>query len=595
MKWLKKCQDWFAYRLSFAKKMHILFCGGVIFPMLVLNVANYWQTEQNVQEELMDTMDRALDEQADKVEALLEEMVSLARRYYDREELYRYLDYQYVRKLDYLILYQEQLSPMFSQAVLYPYHMKSLRIYSDNPTLFDGTFIKRMNRMEPESLGEDLSYLNMSRIEGKESLFFRIAHEDSRYVRLSRNRSMSILCMLDHYKAYDSYDKLLRINLDMEYLEDLMRETGLFERVFLVDSQNRVVCSTDGYDDSIPPPLFRQKEEQKGIVFLSRKVGRFPLTLYGSYNKELIAREFRQSRWKSISIFLGCLVLALVFIYVVTGSMNRRLAGLTQLSMEISRGNFIQSTPRQEGRDEFSVLEKSMNRMSRQLEELIDREYKEQITRMELEKETNQARLLALQSQVNPHFMFNALESIRVKALMKGEKETAGVIRYLARMFRNLLEWDNNIITVKEEIGFLDEFLHIQSYRFEDEFSYEIQVTEEAEGCRIPKMLLQPLVENACVHGVEAITENRWVRIAAWVQEGRLEILVEDNGGGMSVQKLEELCAMLGGERMTGKSVGLWNVNRRLILNYGEGSGLHLESIQGKGTRCSFQIPAENA
>lgn len=98
--------------------------------------------------------------------------------------------------------------------------------------------------------------------------------------------------------------------------------------------------------------------------------------------------------------------------------------------------------------------------------------------------------------------MFNALESIRLKACVKGEIETAQMIKYMAKMFRNLIEWDDNIITVREEIAFLDEFLHIQEYRFEDEFSYEIHVQEEAYECKIPKMILQPLVENACVHGI---------------------------------------------------------------------------------------------
>ena len=160
-------------------------------------------------------------------------------------------------------------------------------------------------------------------------------------------------------------------------------------------------------------------------------------------------------------------------------------------------------------------------------------------------------------------------------------------------MFRNLLEWDNNVISMEEEIGFLDEFLHIQSYRFEDEFSYEIHVSREAAGCRIPKMLLQPLVENACVHGVEAITEDRWLMVWADVQNGWLEVAVEDNGGGMPPERLQELQRMLGGEQPNGKSVGLWNVNKRLTLSYGKEAGLHLESVQGRGTRCFFHIPAQ--
>lgn len=594
MRWVRVCLNWFMYRLSFVGKLRLLFCGGIIFPMLVLNVVNYWQTERNVQEELIETMNTALDDKAEKIEAVLEETVSLARGYNGREELYQYLDRQYDKKLDCLVLYQELITPMFAQERLYPYHVKAICMYCDNPTLLNGTYVKRMVQESSETLGEELVYLNCGQVAGEDKILFRIAHKDNRYMKLSGSRSMSILCVMDHYRAYDSYEKIMRIDLDLDYLGNLLKETGLFQNILLVDSGDRVVAAANSYNSAeLPPEFDRKGEETQKTVLLSRTVGRFPLVLYGSYDREAIAREFRQSRWNSVTIFLVCLLLALVFIYVLAESMNRRLAALTELSVEISKGNFIQSRPEQEGRDEFSVLEKSMNQMSLRLEELIDRDYKAQLTRMELEKETNQARLLALQSQVNPHFMFNALESIRLKALMKGEKETAGVIRYLARMFRNLLEWDNNVISMEEEIGFLDEFLHIQSYRFEDEFSYEIHVSREAAGCRIPKMLLQPLVENACVHGVEAITEDRWLMVWADVQNGWLEVAVEDNGGGMPPERLQELQRMLGGEQPNGKSVGLWNVNKRLTLSYGKEAGLHLESVQGRGTRCFFHIPAQ--
>ena len=190
--------------------------------------------------------------------------------------------------------------------------------------------------------------------------------------------------------------------------------------------------------------------------------------------------------------------------------------------------------------------------------------------------------------------MFNALESIRLKAVVKGEKETAQMIRYMARMFRNLIEWRDNIITLREEMNFLDEFLHIQNYRFGDEFSYEINVAEEAWDCLIPKMILQPLVENACVHGVEAVSDNRWVKVDAVVCGEYLKLSIEDNGGGMTDEKLKELRAMLSGQPAAGKSVGLWNVYRRLNLYYGDTCSFGVGSVNGSGTRCQISIRIRN-
>ena len=174
--------------------------------------------------------------------------------------------------------------------------------------------------------------------------------------------------------------------------------------------------------------LASQEEREDGMIVLSRPVKGFPLTLYGIYDPRVISEEFRQSRRLSVGISAGCIFFALICIFSIVSSVNRRLHRLVVLSEEIAGGNFVQIELTGEDQDEFSTLEKSINHMSCRLKELIEKEYKEQIFRAELEKETNQAKLLALQEQVNPHFMFNALESIRLKAMKKGERETAAMI-----------------------------------------------------------------------------------------------------------------------------------------------------------------------
>lgn len=416
-------------------------------------------------------------------------------------------------------------------------------------------------------------------------MYLRIAYEDRKFQKVYDSRSISLLCELEHYKQYDKYLKLLRVDIDLGSLESILRESNLFENIILADTEGRIIAASNEYRNAGGMEVFMSSEEREnGMIVLSRPIEGFPLTLYGVYDPRMISEEFRQSRRLSVGISIGCIAFALICVFSSVNSINRRLGRLVTQSEEIAKGNFVQIGLSEAGQDEFSILEKSINRMSFQLQELIDKEYKEQIFRAELEKETNQAKLLALQEQVNPHFMFNALESIRLKAAAKGERETAGMIKYMAKMFRNLLEWDDNIITLRNEIGFLDEFLHIQNYRFEDEFSYEIDVEEEAYECLLPKMMLQPLVENACVHGVEAVSTDRWVRVKAGVEAGRLWLTVEDNGGGMSEEKLKQLRDMLKGEAKADKSVGLWNVYRRLVLYYGETFSFEISSILKKGT-----------
>lgn len=562
--------------------------------MLVQNVVYYWQTEKNIQEEMLQKADEAMDDKAEKINGSLSGILSLARTYYNNETLYRYLDREYEGELEYLIQYQEALQTLFSETNLYPYEAENILIYTDNDTLFNGSYVRRLDEIELETLGENLDYVNLEPVAGEKGFYFRVAHEDSRILKVHDTRAVSILSVFDHYRQYDRYGKVLRVDISQGNLVKVLQESNMFENMLLVDSKGSVIAAAYGYSNNGAMGVFDAEaaKTQDDRLVLSRQIVAFPLTLYGIYDMDMISQEFRQSRILSIGISALCLLFALLCVYTVVGNINRRLARLVAQSEEIAKGNFIQSDSEDNGNDEFKVLEDSMNQMSAQLAELIEREYKAQILQAEREEETNQAKLLALQSQVNPHFMFNALESIRLKAMVKGETETAQMIKYMARMFRNLIQWEDNIITLKEEIMFLDEFLHIQNYRFGDEFSYEIEVSDEAYRCRIPKMMLQPLVENACVHGIEAVTDDRWVGLEACVEEGWLKLYVEDNGGGMTAEKLEELKAMLKGETSAGRSVGLWNVYRRLVLYYGEAFRFDIDSEPGKGTRCSICIPA---
>ena len=581
----------FLNKLPFVRKFILLFIFSIAFPVLIQNMIYYWQTEKNIQEEMLGKIDEALDDKAEKLNIMFADILSLAREYYKNENLYWCLDQEYGRDLDYLIRYQETLQALFSENLLRPYHISDMAIYSNNDTLFNGAYIRKLAELDLETLGEDLVYLNMQPVEGENKIYFRVSEENVRLTSVSDSRSLSVICILDYYKQYGSYDKVLRVELDPEYLLELLQESNLFENMLLTDTNGRVLSAVNGYSNTGAMEIFQEENVGKGMQVLSRKLTGFPMTLYGIYDARMISREFSQSRALSIIISLACLLFAMVCVYAVAGNINSRLRKLVYQSKEIAKGNFIQSETASVGGDEFGVLESSMNSMSAQLKELIEREYKAELVRAEQEKETNQAKFLALQSQVNPHFMFNALESIRLKALVKGETETAGVIRDMARMFRHLIEWEDNVIPLKDEIRFLDEFLHIQIYRFEDEFSYEIDVTDQASSCPVPKLILQPLVENACVHGVEAVADNRWIRIEAYVQDNMLHLTVEDNGGGMPPEKLEELRGMLKGERTAGRSVGLWNVSRRLQLYCGSDYRFEIESVQAKGTICTICLP----
>ena len=594
MKKVRQLAHHFFYNIAFVKKMIFLFCIGIVVPMIFLQAVSYLETERGIKERMLKTVNEALDDKTLKIRSVLSETAALEKRYSTNETLYQCLDKNYTKDLEYLIQYQETFLVLFSDMNLYPYHIRNIRLYTDNPTLMNGAYVRKTEDMALESLGEALDYVNVYPMNGERDTYVRTSHETRRIVGTSDSRSLSIIRAFNHYRQYDTYQKLIRVDVECEDLLEILRETNLFDNMILTDSNGRVIAALNQYSNSGSMDLFDAEQiKNNGQMLLSRELSDFGLTLYGSYDMNSISQEFQSSRIQSIFLAVISILFALGCVYLVAGNISRRLNRLVTQADEIAQGNFIKKAESSTAQDEFGVLEKSMDRMSAQLEDLIEREYKAQVQQAQLERETNQARFLALQSQVNPHFMFNALESIRLKARVKGEIETAQMIKYMAKMFRNLIEWDDNIITVREEIAFLDEFLHIQEYRFEDEFSYEIHVQEEAYECKIPKMILQPLVENACVHGLEAIEDKRLVGICVSVDftKNMLYLQVEDNGGGMTAEKLEALKVSFQEKDEKGKSVGLKNVYRRLSLYYGDRMTFDIESVVGRGTICRICIP----
>ena len=594
MKKVRQLAHHFFYNIAFVKKMIFLFCIGIVVPMIFLQAVSYLETERGIKERMLKTVNEALDDKTLKMHSLLSETAALEKRYSTNETLYQCLDKNYTKDLEYLIQYQETFLVLFSDMNLYPYHIRNIRLYTDNPTLMNGAYVRKTEDMALESLGEALDYVNVYPMNGERDTYVRTSHETRRIAGTSDSRSLSVIRAFNHYRQYDTYQKLIRVDVECEDLLEILRETNLFDNMILTDSNGRVIAALNQYSNSGRMDSFDAEQiKNNGQMLLSRELSDFGLTLYGSYDMNSISQEFQSSRIQSIFLAAISILFALGCVYLVAGNISRRLNRLVTQADEIAQGNFIKKAESSTAHDEFGVLEKSMDRMSAQLEDLIEREYKAQVQQAQLERETNQARFLALQSQVNPHFMFNALESIRLKARVKGEIETAQMIKYMAKMFRNLIEWDDNIITVREEIAFLDEFLHIQEYRFEDEFSYEIHVQEEAYECKIPKMILQPLVENACVHGLEAIEDKRLVGICVSVDftKNMLYLQVEDNGGGMTAEKLEALKVSFQENDEKGKSVGLKNVYRRLSLYYGDRMTFDIESVVGRGTICRICIP----
>lgn len=182
-----------------------------------------------------------------------------------------------------------------------------------------------------------------------------------------------------------------------------------------------------------------------------------------------------------------------------------------------------------------------------------------------------------------------------MRSIIKNETETADVVMYLSNILRKMLLWNKDLVTVQEEVLFVQDYLKIQKYRFGEKINYKINVDENAYKVKIPIMCLQVFVENACKHGIEEATGNREVIINVETSEGYLFCNIIDDGVGMDEGILNEIMNELGKQDTNGNHIGINNVYRRLQLVYGDNFELYIDSRKNEGCRVFLKIPIENS
>lgn len=216
------------------------------------------------------------------------------------------------------------------------------------------------------------------------------------------------------------------------------------------------------------------------------------------------------------------------------------------------------------------------------------------------ERQRKKAELYALQSQIDPHFLYNALDSIRGYALLHDMDQISDITEALSRVFRNMISDKHEQLPLRQEMDNIENYMRIQRFRFNDKFQYFAEVEEELlDKYMVPRMVLQPLVENAIMHGLERKVEGGWIKVTAYATERRFVLVVTDNGAGISEERLEFLRrAMKLGPAEFGVSdesqhmgIALININRRIKLNYGKQYGITLNSTPDIRTTTEVVLP----
>jgi two-component system sensor histidine kinase YesM len=348
-----------------------------------------------------------------------------------------------------------------------------------------------------------------------------------------------------------------------------------------------VMAVRDGMEAGTPISTIEE------IVDEVRGVGRLVVAMLDAFTTEEISNATVASgRLRTIVITAALaevLLLLIAFLRTrretkkLTESIHHSIYSLEGTVRRIAEGNF---GDRVQGMnvEELRELGEQVNQMANRLETLIAeiRRNQDHLARAELR---------TLQAQINPHFLYNTLDSIIWMGESGKNREVVRMTSALSKLLRKSISNEKEIVTVKEEVEYVSEYLKIQQLRYHDKLSYEIDVDESVLSNSIAKLVLQPLVENAIYHGIKVKEGMGHIRISGERAGGDIRLVVRDDGPGMDEEALSHI---LDGSREGGISkVGVKNVNDRLKLHYGDEYGLSFESGRGKGMKVTITIPRD--
>ncbi|MDB5056371.1 MAG: hypothetical protein JWM44_4421 [Bacilli bacterium] len=305
--------------------------------------------------------------------------------------------------------------------------------------------------------------------------------------------------------------------------------------------------------------------------------------------RSYLLKQLNPIKWATFLILCITFLLTLVFSWAASAIITKPLKLILSSMKKFQKGDFSQYVELK-GKDEIGQLGIGYNTMVNRIKELID-----DVFAFELKQ--REAELKVLQSQINPHFLYNTLNTISWAAQKKGEQQIAEMIYSLSNIFQISLSNGRDVIPLQEEIQMVKSYLFLQKMRFPDRLSYEITMHPSLETIEIPKLLLQPLVENSIVHGIEPLDNDEGlIQINIKPMQDNIVIEITDNGIGMSELKLCEIQESIlhYDDNNRGKArngFAFFNIINRLKLFYGDKASLTVHSVEGSGTHVNLVIP----
>ncbi|MCR5652003.1 MAG: histidine kinase [Lachnospiraceae bacterium] len=570
-------------KLDMGGKLRFLFVFCVAVPLLITNVIMLAGVYRSVASDVRADMERTATSVEYALQKHLEYPANIAHNIYKSQVIEDFLNEEYASPYDYYDAYYRIESNQMFDATM-GIEGARVSIFVDNPTILNGSGFYKLDLAKDQEWYREF-------YAGKENRILMFEYGVGMESDNKSKRRVLILVKMN-MGAFNGLKKTLRMDLDFSDFEDELRKLDIEDDVYVCDGDTLIF--TNNKSEGEMKPFSKLPDVGKISYKKDFRLYNRDLSIY-IVSKENEARAFLIGNGGIFLILMAInIIMMAVMMSLIEKTMIVRIRYL-EGSFGIMEDEKMQLIERIGGDDEISGLIDSYNRMAERMNELVNTVYKDRLYEQEMSIAKQNAELLALHSQINPHFLFNALESIRMHSLLRGERETAEMVGRLAVMERTYVNWGDDEVPIRREMDFVDTYLALQKYRFGDRLSYKLTVNEDCEMYSIPKLTIVTLVENACEHGVEKKSVPGWIFVRVFKKDDEINIEVEDTGEGMNVVVADDITERVKNasiETMKGKKhVGIMNAFLRLKMVTGGKARFFVESERGVGTVIRMTIP----
>lgn len=580
----------FTKNMKLKQKFMLLYLFGIFIPVImvdlivIININEYQKREQK--QELENSIANVLNE----FSSVIEQVTYYSRNIVSDSSLMRFLNTDYSSTKEFQKAYENIGNKSILNYYKFIKEVSNVTIYVDNDTVTEKDNIKKLDDITRKMWW-------YQKFEGSKSSFY-IFEDITRNAGSGINPKAGTITLIRKFTNISERECILMLDLNYNQIFHNLLDNQTQSDIYICNS-NRILFASDSTifkssKDKIPVVEQIRRES----VFVSQLVPAVAedWTIYALCSEEPLWKTLLSSKELIFIILFINLLLPTIIINILVKSIISRLHILENYFDGLKNEQFDR-IPEDTGKDEISQLFEHYNRTVDKIQELINAIIERNNEKHALEVTKKQAELNALNSQVNPHFMYNTLECISMRSLIKGEKETAEIIRCLSVLLRQMSKWNRDVVTIEEELSFVEKYLMIQKYRFADKITYEVRQQDAARDFLIPKLTLVSFVENACVHGIEESVDSGDVSVTASVTDENVMIVVKDTGCGMDDETLQELRAKLDVADVNmlfhSKSTGVLNAVMRLKMYFGDKLSFTISSVVNEGTRIEINVERE--